>query len=181
MLRWTKVLLGSAIAVLGGAFVFGLVLAEPPAQKPRSDRGGNAMKEGTDREAELRKVVERFIASADKVDATALKSIYDPGFVCVRVADEGGMTKLSRDQMLGFMGALGALARGSGHAIPTKETVIHHVEVIGDDGFVLLTRTKNLGSGWEPMYYSLVWKRRGHEWQLLREFVHQRTMPKLLK
>jgi hypothetical protein len=76
---------------------------------------------------------------------------------------------------------MGLAARGGGKAIPTKETTIHHVDVVGDDGFVLLTRVKNLGSGWEPMFYSLVWKKRDGEWRLVREFVHQRTMPKFFK
>jgi hypothetical protein len=62
--------------------------------------------------------------------------------------------------------------------IPTKETVIHHAEVVGDPGFVLMTRVKDLGSGWEPMYYSLVWRKRDGKWELLREFVHQRSVPK---
>ena len=98
------------------------------------------------------------------------------------MADEGGFAKLSREQMLGFFGRPGAAqAKGpAAHAIPTKETTIHYAEVLGDTGYVLLTRIKDLGKGWEPMFYTLVWKHSGGEWHLLREFVHQKSIPKRL-
>jgi ketosteroid isomerase-like protein len=123
-------------------------------------------------ESALRQAVERFIASADKADAEAVAAAYDPAFTCVRVADEGGTVRLSRDQILQVF------KRAGGHSLPTKDTTIHHVEITDDTGYVLLTRTKDLGNGFEPMFYNLVWKKREGEWRLLREFVHQRTLPK---
>ena len=146
---------------------------------PRQEKGRPAAAPGP--EADLRRAAERFVASADKADAAAIAAAYDPQFVCVRVADEGGFAKLSREQMLGFFSRPGAAqAKGAAHAIPTKETTIHHAEVLGDTGYVLLTRIKDLGKGWEPMFYTLVWKRSGGEWHLLREFVHQKSIPKRL-
>jgi ketosteroid isomerase-like protein len=123
-------------------------------------------------EAGLRQAVERFIAAADKGDTAAVAGMYDPAFTNVRVADDGGVVRLTREQVLQFLGRAGA------NAIPTKETTIHHAEVLGDQGFVLLVRTKDLGQGWEPMFYSLVWKKQGGDWRLVREFVHQRSLPK---
>jgi ketosteroid isomerase-like protein len=130
-----------------------------------------------DQEAELRKAVDRFIAAADKGDGAAVAAIYADGFTCVRVADQGGFARLSRDQMLAFFKRPAQPGAG-GHAIPTKDTTVHHVEVIGDTGFVILTRVKDLGNGWEPMFYTLVWKQQGGAWRLLREFVHQKSVPK---
>jgi hypothetical protein len=52
-------------------------------------------------------------------------------------------------------------------------------EPLSVTGFVLLTRIKNIGNGWEPMFYNLVWKKQGSNWRLFREFVHQRSIPKL--
>jgi hypothetical protein len=46
--------------------------------------------------------------------------------------------------------------------------------------FVLLTRIKDLGHGREPMFYTLVWKRHDGGWRLLREYVHQKSIPKRL-
>ena len=115
-----------------------------------------------------RPAAERFVAAADKGDVAAIAAAYDPEFVCVRVADEGGFARLSREQMLGFFGRPAAPGKAAGHAIPTKETTIHHAEVLGDTGYVLLTRIKDLGKGWEPMFYTLVWKRTGGEWHLRR-------------
>jgi hypothetical protein len=50
--------------------------------------------------------------------------------------------------------------------------------LIGDTGLVLMTRVKDLGNGWEPMFYNLVWKRQNGQWRLLREFVHQKSAPR---
>src|SRR5262245_22219370 len=49
-------------------------------------------------EARLRQAVENFIAAADKGDAKSVAAMYDNGFTNVRVADEGGLVKLSREQ-----------------------------------------------------------------------------------
>ncbi len=168
--RHTRAL--SGLVVLSMAGVVGL--------SPRQE----APKVGTDGEAvtTLRRAAGHFIESADKADVAAIAAAYDPGFTCVRVADEGGFARLSREQMLGFFGRPGGQGQGKAqvHAIPTKETTIHHAEVIGDTGYVLLTRVKDLGRGWEPMFYTLVWKRSGGEWHLLREFVHQKSIPRRL-
>lgn len=134
-------------------------------------------------DSELRNMVGRFLASADSADTASLAEIYDQSFTCIRVADEGGFVRLSREQMLAFLDQAlkDATARtaGSGHAaVQARETTIHHAEVIGDTGLILMTRVKDLGSGWEPMFYNLVWKKQDGSWRLLREFVHQRSTPK---
>jgi hypothetical protein len=105
---------------------------------------------------------------------------YAPEFMCVRVADEGGFVQLTREQMLAFWNATSSPPAGQPgtHSIPTQKTTIHYAEALGDTGFVLLTRIKNIGNGWEPMFYSLVWKRQDSNWRLLREFVHQKSIPK---
>lgn len=165
----------SSLVALSIAGVVGL----SPRQEAHRDRP----KAVPGDEAALRQAVGRFIESADKGDVAAITAAYDPEFTCVRVADEGGFARLSREQMLGIFGRAAARGKGKagGHAIPTKETTIHHTEAIGDTGFVLLTRVKDLGHGWEPMFYTLVWKRDGGEWRLLREYVHQKSIPKRLR
>jgi hypothetical protein len=121
--------------------------------------------------AELRRTVEQFIEAADHADADSVGSMYAPDFVNVRITDAGEIVRLDRGQLLSFF------SRAGGKHIPTKTTTIHQVEIVGDTGYVLLTRVKDLGNGWEPMFYSLVWKRRGEGWHLWREFVHQRALP----
>jgi hypothetical protein len=128
---------------------------------------------------ELRGAVERFTAFADRADIASVTEVYDPEFACVRVADEGGFVHLSREQMLAFWKRhAGAQPAAGGQAVPTQETKIHYAEVIGDTGYVLMTRVKNIGNGWEPMFYNLVWRKQEGQWRLLREFVHQRSVPK---
>jgi hypothetical protein len=130
---------------------------------------------------ELRSSMGRFLASADAADTTSLAQIYDQSFNCVRVADDGGSVRLSREQMLAFMeqAVRDATTRGTtGHAgVQTGETTIHHAELAGDNGFVVMTRVKDLGNGWEPMFYNLVWKKQDGHWRLSREFVHQKSAP----
>jgi ketosteroid isomerase-like protein len=121
--------------------------------------------------ADLERAVERFIEAGDRSDLSTISSMYDPDFTNVRVADTGAVTHLTRAQILSI------LERGGVRA-PTQSTSIHHVDILGNMGLVLLTRVKDLGGGWEPMFYSLIWRRQGNEWLLLREFVHQRSMPR---
>ncbi len=122
--------------------------------------------------ADLQHAIERFITAVDQSDTASIGSMYDPDFVNIRVADTGEVVRLVREQILSIFSG------GGSHSILTKSTTFHHLEVGGDTGFVLLTRIKDLGSGWEPMFYSLVWKRHGEKWLLWREFVHQRSMPR---
>lgn len=131
---------------------------------------------------ELRNSMGRFLASADSADTTSLSEIYGKNFTCIRVADNGGSAHLSREQMLAFLeqAVKTATARpdGNDHAtVQTRETIIHHAELIDDTGLVLMTRVKDLGNGWEPIFYNLIWKKQDGEWRLLREFVRQKSAP----
>jgi ketosteroid isomerase-like protein len=164
------ILLGLTIALVGMAGWSSQQRAKPAGHTAGAD--GDA--------AVLRLAAERFVAAADQADVAAITATYDPEFTCIRVADEGGFARLSREQMLGFFNRPAGQGAGAAHAIPTKETTIHHAEVIGDTGFVLLTRIKDLGKGWEPMFYTLVWRKRDGQWRLLREYVHQKSIPKRL-
>lgn len=138
-------------------------------------------------DAALRDALARFLGAADVGDFATAEAIYDAGFTCVRVADAGGFVRLSREQMLAFWrravaDAGEAAARGGGastaHAtVTTRATTVHHVEVTGDDALVLLTREKDLGAGFEPLFYTLAWRRADGAWRLRREFVHQRSAP----
>lgn len=148
-----------------------------PAANSTSPNGKTADEES----AELRSAVERFIAAADRGDLTVVAAVYTEDFASVRVADEGGFVQLTRDQMLAFMQSAVRSSSAGGRtapAISTQTTTIHHVEVLGDTGYVLLTRIKNIGNGWEPMFYTLIWKKQDKHWRLLREFVHQKTIPR---
>ena len=159
---------------------------EKPAEEnaPMEQIGSNGllkMKAQGNIDSSLRDAVEHFIEAADKGDIKTVAATYAQEFMCVRVADEGGFVQLSREQMLAFWrNATSSLPAGQpgAHSIPTQKTTIHYAEALGDTGFVLLTRIKNIGNGWEPMFYNLVWKRQGSEWRLLREFVHQKSIPK---
>jgi Domain of unknown function (DUF4440) len=124
----------------------------------------------------LRQTVESFLAAADSADVDRLAATYAPDFQCTRVADGGGFVQLTADQMLSFL-KRATSGKAVGHTVPTKNSTIHHVEIFGDSAVVLVTRMKDLGNGWEPLFYTLLWKKQNSSWYLLREFVHQRTAP----
>jgi hypothetical protein len=129
---------------------------------------------------ELRQVVEEFVKAVDNRDIAVVAAAYSPEFLNVRVADDGGFVRLSGRQILAMLNPTVAGEAPPIQPIPARDTVIHHAEVIGEMGFVLMTRVKDLGAGWEPMYYSLIWQKRAGSWELLREFVHQRSGPRHL-
>ncbi|CAN5359174.1 hypothetical protein BH10BAC1_BH10BAC1_13930 [soil metagenome] len=122
--------------------------------------------------ASLRIAVEKFMNASDSSDLDTIFKTYAPNFLNVRVVDDGTIIRLNKDQMISILSTM------SGKVGPTRSTAIQHIEVIGNEGYVLLTRIKDLGNGWEPMFYSLVWKKEDGKWLFLREFVHQKSSPK---
>jgi hypothetical protein len=125
----------------------------------------------------LRETVESFLSAADTANVDLLATAYAPDFACIRVADAGGFIQLTADQMLSFLRRATAGQSAARHAVPTQSTKIHHTEILGDSAIVLLTRIKDLGSGWEPLFYTLLWKREAGAWHLQREIVHQKSAP----
>jgi Domain of unknown function (DUF4440) len=119
----------------------------------------------------LRQSVTTFMDASDHGDVSTISSLYDSSFENVRVTDQGNMITLSRVQILQFLQSAGR------PSYPTQSTTIHRVEVTGTLGFVLISRVKDLGNGWEPMFYTLVWTYSNGKWLLLREFVHQKSLP----
>ena len=117
---------------------------------------------------ELQQAVERFLMAADQGDPSRIASIYSPDFINIRVSDDGGFAQLTGPQILTILGQ----SSGGNHTIPARETVIHHAEIVGDNGFVLMTRMKD-----QPMFHSLVWQKRNGQWLLVREFIRQKDFP----
>ena len=132
----------------------------------------------------LRAAIQRFIAAADGGEVAVIAATYSADFACVRVADDGGFARLSGEQMLAFWkpraSGPSAGASPASHAIPTRSTAIHHSEVMGNQGLALITRVKDFGSGWEPVFYTLLWRHENGQWRFVRELVHQRTVPRRL-
>jgi len=126
--------------------------------------------------ATLRQTVESFLAAADSADAERLAQTYASDFLCIRVADGGGFALLTAEEMLSFL-CRATSGKVVNRAVPTKSSTIHHAEILGDSAIVLVTRTKDLGKGWEPIFYTLLWKNQNSAWHLQREIVHQKTAP----
>jgi hypothetical protein len=106
---------------------------------------------------------------------------YDSSFLSIRVVDAGQFIKMNYAQMGSFWKMQAGKQREQNvfdhDAILTQKTTIHYLEVLGNTGYVILTRIKDLGNGPEPMFYDLVWTTKNDRWYLLREIVHQRTLP----
>ncbi len=129
----------------------------------------------------LRQAVMDFIAKADSGKVNDVINYYDTGFLSVRVVDAGQFIKMDYDQMVSFWkiitGRQTAANASNRKTITSTSTVIHYMEIIGDTGYVLMTRVKDFGSGPEPVFYNLIWVNKSNKWFLLREIVHQRTAP----
>ena len=132
----------------------------------------------------LSSIVNKFLLSADSGMMDDVIAIYDEDFKNIRVVDDGTLVNMDRQQMIHFWKVqTGKIASGTFGVKPlqivTGNTTIHYIKIVGDTGYVILTRLKDLGSGSEKIFYNLVWKLKSEKWYLLREFVHQRNMPKL--
>jgi Domain of unknown function (DUF4440) len=164
-----------AYLVLGLVF---LLLRRETLKRKSSASSTNA---GASREfisgSGLRETVESFLSAADTANVDRLAAAYAPDFACIRVADAGGFVQLTADQMLSFLRRAKSGQTVVGHAVPTQSTKIYHTEILGDSAIVLLTRTKDLGNGWEPLFYTLLWKCEAGSWHLHREIVHQKSAP----
>src|SRR5262245_29335580 len=125
--------LRSVLIRLGYAVAIGSVLAVAGFAANRNGESPTLQQsKASDSAEDLRAAVDRFIRAADKLDITTVAATYDPAFANFRVADEGGVAHITRDQMLEFLKA--AKERSGGHSLPTKDTKIHHAEVVGDTG-----------------------------------------------
>lgn len=129
----------------------------------------------------LRHAVMDFISKADSGKITDVINYYDPHFLSVRVVDAGQFIKMDYNQMVSFWKMLAGRQTQANSSnrkvILSTSTVIHNLEIIGDTGYVIMTRVKDFGNGPEPVFYVLIWVYKNNKWFLLREIVHQRTMP----
>jgi ketosteroid isomerase-like protein len=124
-------------------------------------------------EPELKRAAEDFLAALDNTDVATLAATYTPDFRNIWLSADGEMAELTGTQILFILKA----SADAPHSLPVSGTVIHHAEMAGDSGYVLVTRNKDLGNGWEPAFYTLIWRKIGGKWLLSREFVHQKTFP----
>jgi SnoaL-like domain len=174
VVSWADVTNLFAYAVLGLLFLW--ISRTVMKRKARTHAASTGSSQISISDTDLRQTLDRFLGAADAVDLDSISAIYAPDFLCVRVADEGGFARLTREQMLSFL-KQATSGQAHGHSIPVKNSVIHHAEILGNTALVLVTRVKDLGNGWEPLFYSLLWTRQDLTWHLSREFVHQRTVP----
>lgn len=122
--------------------------------------------------------LQKFMQSVDSGNAEQVIQFYDADFKSIRVVDEGPLIKMDRQQMVYFWKMQAGKKNAFQQQIVVEKTTINFKEVVGNVAYILLTRYKDLGSGIEPMFYNLIWKKSDGKWLLFREFVHQRTMPK---
>lgn len=131
----------------------------------------------------LNQAVTAFLQSVDSGKIENIISFYDPAFKSIRVVDQGSLVQMDRQQMINFWKMIAGKTAGTGgisrQTMVAMKTTIHLTEIINDLAYVLLTRIKDLGSGPEPMFYNLIWKKSSGHWYLFREIVHQKTMPRL--
>jgi hypothetical protein len=131
----------------------------------------------------LKEALNSFMDKVDNGKYLEVIPYYDSGFLSIRVVDAGQFIKMDYTQMVYFWNMQSSKRPPSNtfsqRAIITQKTIVHNIEILGNNGYVLMTRLKDLGNGTEPMFYSLIWIIKNNKWYLLREIVHQRTLPAL--
>jgi len=165
----------AAYLVLG--LVFLLLRREAMKRAAAKSSASNSSQSESVPSASLRETVESFLSAADTANVDQLAAAYAPDFKCIRVADAGGFVELTANQVLSFMRRAVIGQANIHHTVPTSKTTVHHAEVFGDSAIVLLTRMKDLGNGFEPLFYTLLWQRTNSDWRLQREIVHQKSAP----
>jgi hypothetical protein len=128
----------------------------------------------------LKQALKTFMEKADSGKYDEIVPYYDSGFLSIRVVDAGQVIRMDYQQMLYFWKMLAGRKISSGvntGGIVTQKTTVHYIEISGSTGYILMTRIKDLGHGPEPMFYNLIWINKAGKWYLLREIVHQKTLP----
>lgn len=111
----------------------------PPSSEGTALHTGDRSQQRSHRQHQLaaeRRVVRCRPSRLDSIAAT-----YSEDFLCVQVADEGGFTRLTREQRLSFL-KLSTSGAAGGHSVPSKDSQVHHAEIFGDTALVLVTASK---------------------------------------
>jgi pimeloyl-ACP methyl ester carboxylesterase len=116
---------------------------------------------------ELKQATEALVGAADTLNIDALEGLYASEFEGLRMDKAGTIVRFTKDEILPFYKRL---IETNPVAPQTKDTKITFAERTGQQGFVLMVRTKILSTDWETISYNLYWERRDDKWRLVKEF-----------
>lgn len=122
------------------------------------------------------KETQKLIKSGTSYDLAALDSIYSAELRIVRLDEKGNVLVINKAENMKFFRA----KRQSGAAPLSKETEFHYAEVIGNRGYVFLTRVMKLSDRWEELKYHIEWKYENNRWQVVHENVYAQPIKKEL-
>lgn len=111
---------------------------------------------------------EYLIKSGTSYNIEALDSIYSPHLRIVRLDEKGNVTVIDKEENMAFFRS----KRESGATHLSRQTDYHYAEIMGDKGYVFLTRVMKLMDRWEELKYHIEWEFKDNRWRVIHENVY---------
>jgi hypothetical protein len=117
------------------------------------------------KEQELIKTIQRLIDAGCNYRIDELKEIYAPDLMIHILQEDASLVTFDYEQSLDFFRSL----RDSGASPLDSKAHFNLAEVQNGIGFVVVTRTMNLGSGLKEIVFNLMLRQAPEGWQVFRE------------
>ncbi len=114
---------------------------------------------------ELKSAVEALIDAGCNYRLSDLEEIYSPELRIVILQPDGSAITFDYEQNMNFFRQL----RDSGAPPLDKTAQFNHLEIIGDQGYVIVTRKMALGSTPQTIVFNLMLTKASGHWQVYRE------------
>lgn len=110
---------------------------------------------------------EKLIDSGCNYRLASLDTLYSPLLRIVKLEEGGRTVVLNKEENMSFF-----RTKLLSNSEPlSKEAVFHYAEIIGDRGYVYLTRRMALNGQKEELKYHIEWFNNGGSWQVIHENV----------
>lgn len=119
----------------------------------------------TEQQQELKNTVKALIDAGCNYRLAELEKLYAPELSIIMLQPNGKIISFDYQQNMDFFRQL----RDSGAAPIDKTAEFNYVDVVGQLGYVIVTRKMNLGDGPKNIVFNLMLKKFGELWQVYRE------------
>ena len=115
----------------------------------------------------MKTLTEELIARGTSYDIDFLQRVYADDLKFVRILPDNTVQILSKQDNLGFFQAL----KDSGAAPLTTAHTILFADSDGETGTIVLKRRMSQGAQEQDFLFTITWKKRGGNWQIVQEIV----------
>ena len=115
----------------------------------------------------MKTLTEELISRGTSYDIDFLKRVYADDLKFVRILPDNRVQILSKQDNIDFFQAL----KDSGAAPLNKAHTILFADSDGETGTIVLKRRMSQGSQEQDFLFTITWKKRGENWQIVQEIV----------